>query len=115
MAGIRTERLALLLAPSDPDSLAAWMRRYVEALTVQHRSGKDVGTRRSKLAHFHHWAHERGIERPEQVTHAHMQGFPLDAFAQACLLEGVDQLGYLLARHPAIQRFEAARDAAGAA
>ena len=42
-------------------------------------------------------------------------GFPLDAFAQACLLEGVDQLGYLLARHPAIQRFEAARDAAGAA
>ena len=42
-------------------------------------------------------------------------GFPLDAFAQACLLEGVDQLGYLLTRHPAIQRFEAARDAAGAA
>ena len=42
-------------------------------------------------------------------------GFPLDAFAQACLLEGLDQLGYLLTRHPAIQRFEAARDAAGAA
>ena len=41
--------------------------------------------------------------------------FPLDAFAQTCLLEGVDQLGYLLTRHPAIQRFEAARDAAGAA
>lgn len=41
--------------------------------------------------------------------------FPLDAFAQTCLLEGVDQLGYLLAQQPAIQRFEAARDAAGAA
>jgi 3-isopropylmalate/(R)-2-methylmalate dehydratase small subunit len=41
--------------------------------------------------------------------------FPLDAFAQTCLLEGVDQLGYLLTRQPAIQRFEAARDAAGAA
>jgi 3-isopropylmalate/(R)-2-methylmalate dehydratase small subunit len=41
--------------------------------------------------------------------------FPLDAFAQTCLLEGVDQLGYLLTQKPAIQRFEAARDAAGAA
>ena len=41
--------------------------------------------------------------------------FPLDAFAQTCLLEGVDQLGYLLNHRPAIQRFEAARDAAEAA
>ena len=41
--------------------------------------------------------------------------FPLDAFAQTCLLEGVDQLGYLLTQQPAIQRFEAARAAAGAA
>ncbi len=42
-------------------------------------------------------------------------GFPLDAFAQTCLLEGVDQLGYLLTQQPAIQRFEAARDAVGTA
>jgi 3-isopropylmalate/(R)-2-methylmalate dehydratase small subunit len=41
--------------------------------------------------------------------------FPLDAFAQTCLLEGVDQLGYLLKQQPAIQRFEAARGAAEAA
>ena len=41
--------------------------------------------------------------------------FPLDAFAQTCLLEGVDQLGYLLNQQPAIQRFETARDAAEAA
>ena len=41
--------------------------------------------------------------------------FPLDAFAQTCLLEGVDQLGYLLKQQPAIQRFDAARDAAEAA
>ena len=32
--------------------------------------------------------------------------FPLDAFAQTCLLEGVDQLGYLLRQLPAIERFE---------
>ena len=41
--------------------------------------------------------------------------FPLDAFAQTCLLNGVDQLGYLLNQRPAIQRFEAARAAAEAA
>ncbi|HEY0661740.1 MAG TPA: 3-isopropylmalate dehydratase small subunit, partial [Lysobacter sp.] len=32
--------------------------------------------------------------------------FPLDAFAQTCLLEGVDQLGYLLKQQAAIQRYE---------
>lgn len=75
MIGSRSERVAGLLAPSDPDSLAAWLRRYLDALTVQHRSLNDVRTRRSKLAHFHAWCTERGIERPEQVTHAHMQRF----------------------------------------
>jgi len=33
--------------------------------------------------------------------------FPLDDFAQTCLLEGVDELGYLLARHSDIARYEA--------
>jgi 3-isopropylmalate/(R)-2-methylmalate dehydratase small subunit len=32
--------------------------------------------------------------------------FPLDSFAQTCLLEGVDQLGFLLKQLPAIQRYE---------
>lgn len=32
--------------------------------------------------------------------------FPLDAFQQACLLEGRDELGYLLARAAAITTFE---------
>jgi 3-isopropylmalate/(R)-2-methylmalate dehydratase small subunit len=35
--------------------------------------------------------------------------FPLDAFAQTCLLEGVDQLGYLLRQGAAIARFEMQR------
>ncbi|QQP95631.1 3-isopropylmalate dehydratase small subunit [Lysobacter enzymogenes] len=38
--------------------------------------------------------------------------FPLDAFAQTCLLEGVDQLGYLLRQLEAIQSFEHRRAAA---
>jgi 3-isopropylmalate/(R)-2-methylmalate dehydratase small subunit len=32
--------------------------------------------------------------------------FELDAFARTCLLEGVDELGYLLARAPDITRYE---------
>ena len=31
---------------------------------------------------------------------------PLDGFSQTCLLEGVDQLGYLLGRTPDIERYE---------
>ncbi|MDV0437903.1 3-isopropylmalate dehydratase small subunit [Xanthomonas sacchari] len=32
--------------------------------------------------------------------------FPLDAFSQTCLLEGVDEMGYLLLRQPDIERYE---------
>jgi 3-isopropylmalate/(R)-2-methylmalate dehydratase small subunit len=35
--------------------------------------------------------------------------FPLDAFAQTCLLEGVDELGYLLKQHHAIANHEELR------
>lgn len=34
--------------------------------------------------------------------------FALDPFAKTCLLEGVDELGYLIARDDAISKFEAA-------
>ena len=37
--------------------------------------------------------------------------FPIDGFARTCLLEGVDQLGYLLRQLPHIQRFEGASHA----
>lgn len=80
MAGQRTERLALLLAPSAPDSLAAWIRRYVTHLETQHRSVADQRTRRSRLAQFNAWCAERGIERPEQVTHAHVERFQRHLF-----------------------------------
>lgn len=39
-------------------------------------------------------------------------GFELDAFARRCLLEGVDQLGFLLGQADAIAAFERAREAA---
>jgi 3-isopropylmalate/(R)-2-methylmalate dehydratase small subunit len=36
-------------------------------------------------------------------------GFPIDAFSKTCLLEGVDELGYLLKLDPEISRFEQQR------
>jgi 3-isopropylmalate/(R)-2-methylmalate dehydratase small subunit len=35
--------------------------------------------------------------------------FPIDGFAQQCLLDGVDELGYMLAQDAAISAFEALR------
>ncbi len=37
--------------------------------------------------------------------------FPLDAFAQTCLIEGVDEMGYLLARQADIEHYEEIRHA----
>lgn len=42
------------------------------------------------------------LRTPAGDTHR----FPLDAFARTCLLEGVDELGYLLARGADISRYE---------
>ncbi len=39
-------------------------------------------------------------------------GFAIDPFARACLIEGVDELGYLLARRPLIDHYEQQRRAA---
>ena len=35
--------------------------------------------------------------------------FPIDSFAKQCLLEGVDELGYMLKQAPAIEAYEAKR------
>ena len=80
MAGKRSERLALLLAPSPPASLAAWIRRYVQHLETQHRSLADQRTRRSRLAHFHAWCSERDLQRPLEITHAHLERFQRHLF-----------------------------------
>jgi 3-isopropylmalate/(R)-2-methylmalate dehydratase small subunit len=52
------------------------------------------------------------IDVERQVLHwgdGHEARFPLDPFAKHCLLEGVDELGFLLGRTAAIDAFEAAR------
>ena len=44
----------------------------------------------------------RELRTPNGEVHP----FPLDAFARTCLLEGVDELGYLLLRDPQISKYE---------
>jgi integrase/recombinase XerD len=73
--GRPSDRARLLAAPCAPDSLAAWIRRFLEALTVQHRSALDLRVRRSRLAHFHAWCLDQGITQPQAVTHATMARF----------------------------------------
>lgn len=80
MAGKTTQRIQWLLGPVAPDSVAAWVRRYLEALETQHRSRSVRKACRARLAHFNAWCVERGIERPEQVTHATMARFQRHLF-----------------------------------
>jgi 3-isopropylmalate/(R)-2-methylmalate dehydratase small subunit len=35
--------------------------------------------------------------------------FPIEAFARHCLLNGLDELGFLRSKHGEIERYEAAR------
>ena len=49
----------------------------------------------------------RELRTPDGRVHV----FPLDAFAQTCLIEGVDEMGYLLARQADIEHYEETRHA----
>ncbi|MDR6672463.1 3-isopropylmalate dehydratase small subunit [Xanthomonas sp. 1678] len=73
--------LPIVLAEADVQTL---MQRPDDALTV------DVAARE--------------LRTPDGRVYA----FPLDDFSQTCLLEGVDELGYLLLREPFIEQYEAA-------
>jgi integrase/recombinase XerD len=80
MAAPQTERSRTLLGPCDPDSIAAWIRRYLEALAVQHHGKMSRDAKRSNLAWFNHWCIERGLSAPRQITHAHVVKFQQHLF-----------------------------------
>jgi integrase/recombinase XerD len=80
MAGRSSERSQLLLGACDPESIAAWMRRYLEALTLRHLNPLNLNARRSNLAWFNQWCVERCIERPAQITHGHVVQFQKHLF-----------------------------------
>ncbi|MFC5491364.1 site-specific tyrosine recombinase XerC [Dokdonella soli] len=62
------ERRRLLEASSAPDSMAAWMRRYLDALAVQGYSEDLLRARRQTLAVFLEWCGDRGLARPAEIT-----------------------------------------------
>jgi integrase/recombinase XerD len=80
VSGRPSEKARLLAAPSAPESLAAWMRRYLEALTIQHLNAANLRARRSNLARFNAWCAECGIARPAEVTHAILARFQRHLF-----------------------------------
>lgn len=61
---------------------------------------QDLMTRPDDILTFDIVARE--LRTPDGSVHA----FPLEAFARTCLLEGVDEMGFLLARGADIQTFE---------
>lgn len=75
-----TSRAVLLAQPCAADSIAAWIHRYLDALAARQITPLECRARKSQLAHFHSWAHERGIERPQDVTHAHVEAFQQHLF-----------------------------------
>lgn len=80
MSGRPSERARLLAAPGAPDALAAWLRRYLEALAVQHLNAVNLRARRSNLARFNAWCAEHGIETAADVTHAIVERFQRHLF-----------------------------------
>ena len=73
----RSEELAVIRTP---DSVAAWIHRYLDALAVRQIRGAGIKSRKTQLAHFNAWCVERGIEEPAHVTHAHMEAFQAHLF-----------------------------------
>jgi integrase/recombinase XerD len=63
--GPRRRRLE---ATTAPDSLAAWMQRYLEALRVLSYGEELLRTRRQALATFLEWCSERELQRPNEIT-----------------------------------------------
>ena len=105
----RADELATVRSPN---SVAAWIHRYLDALAVRQVRRLGIRARKSSLAHFNAWCVERGIERPHDVTHAHMQAFqkylfryrrsngvPLSASAQCNIVSTVNGLFSWMVKH----------------
>lgn len=119
--GRTSSRAQLLAAATDPDSVAAWLRRYLEALAVRQIGAMSRRSRKSDLGHFNAWCVEHGIATPAAVTHAQMEAFqrylyryrradgqPLSASGQVRVLASVAGFFRWLVRH----RYLAANPAA---
>jgi integrase/recombinase XerD len=110
--GVSTARSRLLDTLRSPDSVAAWLQRHLDALEVRQVSKASLKSRKSQLAHFNAWCVEHGIERPHEVTHAHVEAFqghlfryrrrdgrPMSASGQVQILGGVNVFFSWMVKH----------------
>lgn len=67
-AGHYGEHRRLLEAPSTPDGMAAWMRRYLDGMVTLGYSEELLRARRQTLAVFLTWCMDRGLARPAEIT-----------------------------------------------
>ena len=77
---MRIRQYKLLHAPAEADSIAAWVRRYLEAQTILHISAHTLRTRKSDLGIFHEWCLERGITTPREINLAMLERFQKHLF-----------------------------------
>lgn len=110
--GVSTARSRLLDTPRTSESVAAWLLRHLDALEVRQVSKASLHGRKSQLAHFNAWCVEHGLERPHDVTHAHVEAFqghlfryrrrdgrPMTASGQAHILGGVNVFFSWMVKH----------------
>ena len=98
MAGKKT----VFIGTYAPDSLAAWMLRYLEWMAVTNYAQTTVGARRVDLHLFNEWCLTRGLSKPQEITKPILERFqrylyhyrkangkPLGFHRQAILLIGI--------------------------
>jgi integrase/recombinase XerD len=61
--------------PNDPEGMLALSERYFDALLVDNYSPYTVATGRPKLRPFIAYCHERGVDRPQEVTRELVERF----------------------------------------
>ena len=54
--------------PSDPDSLYAYLRRFLEWQHVQNYSALTIENREQYLRYFIQWCDDRGLSKPQEIT-----------------------------------------------
>ena len=95
-----------------PDSLAAWMLRYLEWMLVTNYSPRTVEGRRNDLHLFNEWCKTRSLNKPQEITKPILERFqrylyhfrkdngkPLGFHRQAIVLTGLKGLFKWLAQN----------------
>jgi integrase/recombinase XerD len=94
--GIKRQRL---LAESESDGLAAWMRRYLEAQRVRGLSEAELDRQLLSLSLFLEWCDTRGVGSPREITRPMLERYQRHLFyyrkPNGAALSGATQMSRL--------------------